>query len=165
MGVLPKLFKLWPWVDLDLFFVKVKFVGFCMGKSEIIIFWKLLQPLVSKLLEKAFNLTKWVYEVEWVSKVKVILWTWSNVTQISKLKLVLFFFQKIVGQFGTKIHNRVLGRIGMKIYMNELCLITNMAAMPTYGTNLKKSSFPEPIDRLPWNLVCSIMYGSSTIIV
>ena len=37
MRVLPKLFKLWPWVDLDLFYAKVKFghIGFCMGKSEI----------------------------------------------------------------------------------------------------------------------------------
>ena len=66
-----------------------------------------------------------------------------------KVKTCFVFFQKIVGQFGTKIHKRVLDRIGMKIYINELCLITNMAAMPTYGTNLKKSSFPEPIDRLP----------------
>ena len=34
------------------------------------------------------HLAKWVYEVEWVSEVKVILWPWSKITQISKLKLV-----------------------------------------------------------------------------
>ena len=36
MGVLPRLFKLWPWIDLDLFYIKVKFgyIGFCMGESE-----------------------------------------------------------------------------------------------------------------------------------
>ena len=36
MGVLPNLFKLWNWVDLDPFYAKVKFghIGFCMGKSE-----------------------------------------------------------------------------------------------------------------------------------
>ena len=34
----------------------------------------------------------------------------------------------------------------MEIYSNELGLITNMAAMPIYGKNLKKSSSPEPID-------------------
>ena len=36
MGVLPKLFKLWPWIDLDPFYAKVKFghIGFWMGKSE-----------------------------------------------------------------------------------------------------------------------------------
>ena len=33
--VLPSLFKWWHWVDLDLFYDKVKFgpLGFCMGKS------------------------------------------------------------------------------------------------------------------------------------
>ena len=31
--------------------------------------------------------------------------------------------------------------------MNELCLMTDMAAMPLYSKILKKSSFPEPIDQ------------------
>ena len=53
----------------------------------------------------------------------------------------------------------------MKIYINELGHMTNMAAMPIYGKNLKKSSSPEPIDPWPWNLVCSIVYGSSTKVV
>ena len=35
----------------------------------------------------------------------------------------------------------------MKLYTNELGLITNMAAMPIYGKNFKKISSPEPIDR------------------
>ena len=41
MQVLPRLFKLWPWVDLDLFNVKVKFghIGFCMGESENYLFF------------------------------------------------------------------------------------------------------------------------------
>ena len=34
----------------------------------------------------------------------------------------------------------------MKIYRNELGQINNMAAMPIYGKNLKKSSSPESID-------------------
>ena len=33
----------------------------------------------------------------------------------------------------------------MKIYTNELGHMTNMAAIPIYGKNLKKSSSPEPI--------------------
>ena len=35
MQVLPRLFKLRPWVDLDLFYVKVKFddIGCCTGKK------------------------------------------------------------------------------------------------------------------------------------
>ena len=43
--------------------------------------------------------------------------------------------------------------------------MTNMATMPIYGKNLKKSSSPESIDRWPWNLVCSIVYASTTKIV
>ena len=35
----------------------------------------------------------------------------------------------------------------MKIYRNELGHMTNMAAMPIYGKNLKISSSLEPIDR------------------
>ena len=36
MQVLPRLFKLLPWVDPDTFYAEVKFghTGFCMGKSE-----------------------------------------------------------------------------------------------------------------------------------
>ena len=34
----------------------------------------------------------------------------------------------------------------MKIYTNELGHMTNMAAMPIYGKNLKKPSSQEPID-------------------
>ena len=53
----------------------------------------------------------------------------------------------------------------MKINTNELGHMTNMAAMPIYGKNLKKSSSSEPIDRWPWYLVCSIVYVSNTKIV
>ena len=35
----------------------------------------------------------------------------------------------------------------MKIYTNEFGHVTNMAAMPIYGKNLKKLSSPEPIDQ------------------
>ena len=45
MQVLPRLFKVSPWVDLDRFYAKVKFgdIGLCIGKSDFF-FWKLLQP-------------------------------------------------------------------------------------------------------------------------
>ena len=43
--------------------------------------------------------------------------------------------------------------------------MTNLATMPIYGKKLKKSSSPEAIDRWPWNLVCSIVYASTTKIV
>ena len=35
----------------------------------------------------------------------------------------------------------------MKIYINKLGHMTNMAAMPIYGKNLEKSSAREPIDQ------------------
>ena len=50
----------------------------------------------------------------------------------------------------------------MKLYTNELGHMTNMATMPIYGENLKKSSSSEAIGRWPWNLVCSIVYASTS---
>ena len=41
---------------------------------------------------------------------------------------------------------KALGRIGMKMYINELGHMTDMAAMPIHGKNLKKSSSQEPIN-------------------
>ena len=90
MQVLPKLFKLIPWVDLDTFYAKVKFgdIGFSMGKSEnYFFFFGNCSSLRSQSCLK--HSTQWVNEVERVSKVKVILWPWSKVTQISKLNVWL----------------------------------------------------------------------------
>ena len=88
MQVLSRLFKSWPWVDLDLFYVEVKFghIGFWTGKSENYLFFGNQCSLRSQSYLK--HSTKWVYEVEWVSKVKVIIWPWSKVTQISMFKFV-----------------------------------------------------------------------------
>ena len=35
----------------------------------------------------------------------------------------------------------------MKIFTNELSHMTNMAPVPIYGKNLKKSSSPEPVNQ------------------
>ena len=43
--------------------------------------------------------------------------------------------------------------------------MTKVAVKPIYGKNLQKSSSPVPIDRLPWNSVCSIRYLNTTKIV
>ena len=88
MGVLPRLYKLWPWIDLDLLYIKVKFgnIGFCMGESEF--FFGNYCSLRSQSHLK--HSAKWVNEVEWVSKVNVILWTWPKVIQISKLNVWLW---------------------------------------------------------------------------
>ena len=42
---------------------------------------------------------------------------------------------------------------GTKVYINGPGHMTKMAAMPTYGKNLKKSSSPESAGRFPRNLV------------
>ena len=57
------------------------------------------------------------------------------------------FFTETVGRFGTKIHMKAEVRMGMIIYTNEFGHMTNMATMPIYGKNRKKSSSPEAIDR------------------
>ena len=56
MRVLPRLFKLRPWVNLDPFYAKVKFghIGFRVGKSENYYFLGSIVALGLKLLEK-FN--------------------------------------------------------------------------------------------------------------
>ena len=53
----------------------------------------------------------------------------------------------------------------MKIYTNELGHMTNMAVIPLNGKNPEKSSSSEPIDRWPWNFVCSIVYASTTKVI
>ena len=163
MQVLPRLFKLSPWVDLDRFYAKVKFgdIGLCIGNSEFYLFiffffWKLLQPYVSKLLKHSL---KWGIEVEWVSKVKVILWSWPKVTQISKLKLV---FHRNGWAIWKQSSFESLRENGNENIWNELGHMTHMATIHIYGKNLKKSPSLEAIDRWPWNLVCSIVYASTT---
>ena len=56
------------------------------GKKWIYLFFGNYCSLRSQSCLK--HLAKWVNDLEWVSKVKVILWPWSKVIQISKLKLV-----------------------------------------------------------------------------
>ena len=88
---------------------------------------------------------KWVNEVKWVSKVKVIIWPWPKVTQISKLKLV-FLGNYIV--------------IWNKISFESLWVNGNENLYKWVGSHdqdgrhahiwwktLKKSSSPKPIDR------------------
>ena len=55
-----------------------------------------------------------------------------------------------------------LDRGGKKVYIFCPGHMTKTAAMPIYGKNLKKSSSPEPLGRLPCNLVCNI-WGVSSI--
>ena len=71
--------------------------------------------------------TQWVNEVEWVSVVKVILWPWSKVTQISKLNvwllacilrwaiqglLALLSRRAVVSHWRKYVHEELVNRLG-----------------------------------------------------
>ena len=51
---------------------------------------------------------------------------------------------------------------GMKVPSNGHGHKTEMAAMPIYDKNFKKSSSLEPKSRCPWNLVCNIRSSSTS---
>ena len=57
------------------------------------------------------------------------------------------FSSETTGSIATKFHIQPPGPLGKKSCSNDLGHMTNMAAMPIYGKNLKKSSSPEPIDQ------------------
>ena len=56
-------------------------------------------------------------------------------------------FSKTTGPIASKFHIQLSGPLGKKSCSNGLGHMTNMAAMPIYGKNLKKSSSAEPLDR------------------
>ena len=64
---------------------------------------------------------KWDNEGKWVSKVKVIVWSWAKVTQISKLNL---FCSDTVGSFEIKLHMKAYGRMWMITDTYVLCYMT-----------------------------------------
>ena len=59
------------------------------------------------------------------------------------------FSSVTTGPIATKFYIQPPVPLGKKSCSNDLGHMTNMAAMPIYGKNLKKSSSPEPIDQWP----------------
>ena len=57
------------------------------------------------------------------------------------------FSSETTGLIATKFHIQPPGSLENKSCSNDFGHMTNMAAMPIYGKNLKKSSTPEPIDQ------------------
>ena len=57
------------------------------------------------------------------------------------------FSSETTGLIATKFHIQPPEPLVKRSCSNDLGHITNMAAMPIYSKNLKKSSSPEPIDR------------------
>ena len=60
-------------------------------------------------------------------------------------------FSETTGPTAAKFYLQSPGRSETKTCLNGLGHMTNMATMPTYGKNLKKSSSLEPMNRRPWN--------------
>ena len=99
--VLPRVFKLWPGLTLTHFGrVKFGFISYCMGKSKNCVHFGNYCSLMSQSWLK--HSTKWVLEVtyKWISKVKVIIWPWLKVTQISELKLVFLWNSWVIWNQG-----------------------------------------------------------------
>ena len=95
------------------------------------------------------QLTKWVHEPIWKSKVKVIHWPWSNVTQIQHFQTS--FPEKPLGRLKPNFMSQWNG--GTKVCSNGPSI---------YGKNMKHSSSLEPICRWPWKFVSSIGYSNTT---
>lgn len=99
-------------------------------------FWKHNSVRYQSQLEHS---TKWVNEVKWLSKGKVIPLFWPKDIQFSKLKLIYFFFSATVMSFKTKLYMKAYRRIGIKIYTNELSHMTVMTPRPIYNKNINSS--------------------------
>ena len=73
-----------------------------------------------------------------------------------------FFYLETTRPIEAKFHVEPPWDGGMKVCSNGLGHLTNMATMPIYGINFKRSSSLEPNSQWPWKLVCSIWYSSTT---
>ena len=88
--------------------------------------------------QSKMHLTKWLHEPIWISKVKVIHWPWSKVTQINIFKFL--FLSNCVADWSQILCGASI-RWGTKVWSNGLGHMTKMATMPIYGKNLKKYLF------------------------
>ena len=84
---------------------------------------------------------KWVHEPIWISKIKVIQWPWSRVIQIQHLKTS--FSLETAKLIEAKFHMEPPWDGGTKVYWNGRGHMTNMATMPIYGKNIRKSTSRE----------------------
>ena len=133
------LFKWWPWVDLDLFYSKVKFgnLGFSIGKSENCLFFRTIA---------AWNqLKKWTYvSIEGQGHFLTL-----AQGHLHKKTINLLFSettepinsQKPLSQSKPNFICKLSDTREMKIYWHDAGHMTKMAAMPIYGKNPSKIFF------------------------
>ena len=96
----------------------------------------------------------------WISKVKVIHWPWSKVTQIQHFQTS--FPEKLLGWLKPNFMWSLSGMGAQKFVQIGPGRMAKMADMPIYGKNMKNSFSLEPICRWPWKFVCSIRCSSTT---
>ena len=72
------------------------------------------------------------------------------------------FSSETTGPIKNKFYMEFLWDGGTNVCSNSPGHMTNMATMPMYGKNLKKSYSLEPKGQWPWNLVCIIGCSSTT---
>ena len=141
------LFKWWSWVDLDLFYGKVKFgsLGFSIGKVKTVDFSEILQPVTWNCIKL------WRY-VSIEGQGHFLTLTQSQL----HMKLKTGFSQKPLGQLKPNFICKLSDPRKWKFI--EMMLVTwpKWLPHPYMLKTLKKSSSLEPVDRFPWNLVCSI---------
>ena len=139
--VVPNLSKLWHWVYLDTFDNKVKFGPFylCMGN-------RLNCRLMKSMRWKLVHIVKWVHDNLWLSRVKVIHWPLSKVTQIQHFQTSCP--QKPLGRLKPNFIWSLHGMWGMKICSN----VPGHMTMPIYGKELQRTGS----DLHGWKLICSI---------
>ena len=129
-------FKWWPWVDLDLFYGKVKFGNislFYRNKWKLLIF----QNYCSLWPE-----TYWDNEEMWVLKVNVISWPWPKVIYIWKLKLA--FLRNHWGQSKPNFICKLSGTRKWKFIDTMVVTSPRWPPCPYMVKTLQKSSSQEP---------------------
>ena len=82
------------------------------------------------------QLTKWVHEPIWMSKVKVIHWPWSKVTQLQHF---IYVFFRNLKPTEAKFHLYPPWDEGTKVCSNGRGHMTSLAAMHIYGKKNKQT--------------------------
>ena len=143
------LYKWWSWVDLDLFYGKVKFnnKGFSIGKK-----WKLLLLFFSDFLRPVtWNCIKlWRY-VSIEGQGHFLTLTQSQL----HMKLKTGFSQNPLGQSKPNFICKLSGSRKWK-FIDMMLVTWPRWPPPIYGKNPSKIFLSGTMDRFPRNLVCSI---------
>ena len=143
-GVLPSLFKWWPWVDLDLFYSKVAFIW---EKGNIMDFFSETIVVYDIKVGRFIQLNEYMNLYEYQMS--------RSFNDLHPRSLRFNIFKILCSETARPIE--------VKFHMEPPWDVRNenLFTIPIYGENLQKSS-SEPRGWWPWNLVYSIGLYSST---